>query len=89
LGVLLLFTEEFELGIMFAAVSEEMDGSNYGITFHELGIVIGIGIPPGQFRRNPAMGLQIGPSGSTIYTHEGCPFGRQWRVELHSGSKSR
>src|ERR1700746_2560997 len=31
------------------------------------------------------MGLQIAPSGSTIYTHPRRPFGLQWRVELHSG----
>src|SRR3974377_1017304 len=34
---------------------------------------------------NPAMGLQIGPSGGTIYTLKIRPFGQQWRVDLHSG----
>ena len=34
---------------------------------------------------NAATGLQNGPSGGTIYTHERCPSRQHWRVGLHSG----
>jgi len=73
---------------MFARAIEEMNGSDYGNHVPRAGHSSREWDTARAVWRIPAMGLQTGPSRSKIYTQERCPFGQQWRVDLHSESKS-
>jgi hypothetical protein len=74
---------------MFAGAIEEIHGRTMGITFRELGIVLGIGIPPGQFGEIPRWACRSGRLGAQSICTNDAHSGGSGGSSSTSGGKSR